>query len=132
MKNSFSFYYVAPDDPPQNFTSIRGINSILFGWLPPSVPNGIIHRYVFSIETADKTTIYMLDADQNMIPVDGFSPYQFYSTSVIASTFVNGKFSDSPPATLMEFTLPDSKLFLHTASIVLGLWATYIQSNTIS
>ena len=125
-KYSFSFDYIAPDDPPQNLTSTNNINSISFGWLPPSVPNGIICRYVFSIATSDIITTYFLDADQNTITLDNFDPYQFYSVNVIASTFVNGNFADSPPATLMEFTLPGSKLLFHTMSIVLKLRTTYI------
>ena len=53
----------------------------------------------------------MLNGTQNVVMVDSFSPYQFYAVSVIASTFVNGNFADSPSAVLMDFTLPDSKLF---------------------
>ena len=80
--------------------------------MQPSCPNGIILHYLFSITTENNiTNSSMLSANQTTMTVDGFDPYEFYSIEVIALTFVNDNFLDSPPAVLMEFTLPDSELF---------------------
>ena len=90
------------------------MNSVTFHWLPPSTPNGVIRRYVFSIFTAGTTDIKELTAveGKNTLTMDGFHPFQFYSVNVTASTSVNGVFADSPLAMLDEFTLPDSELLL--------------------
>ena len=104
---------IAPDGPPENLTSVCAVNSITFQWLPPSIPNGIIHRYTFSIFTAANTTTKELLADQRTITFRGLQPSQLYAVSVTASTFFNGIYADSPPATLIESTLPDSELFIH-------------------
>ena len=108
----FFYLSLAPDDPPQQLLSERSTNSVTFHWLPPTIPNGIIRRYVFSIFTAGVTATKELTAvnGKNMLTMDGFHPYQFYSVNVTASTSVNGVFADSSPANLNEFTLPDSEL----------------------
>ena len=116
MYIQFLFYQlfcisIAPDSPPENLMSTRKTHNVTLEWLPPSCPNGIIYRYIFSITMASKIAVFILSADETTITVDGFDPYEFYSVTVIASTLVNGKFFDSPPAVLMEFTLPDSELF---------------------
>ena len=112
----FNCISIAPEGPPEYLISARNIHNVTFVWMPPSCPNGIIQRYIFSITTANKITNFMLFANGTTITVDGFEPYQFYTAHVIASTIVNGNFSDSPPAVLMEFTLPDSTLSIQASN----------------
>ena len=102
----------APEGPPENLTSTPTIHNVTFEWMPPSCPNGIIRRYLFSITLGNEVTNRMLCANQTTVTVDGLEPYEFYSVEVIASTFVDGNFSDSPPAVLTGFSLPDSELIL--------------------
>ena len=90
--------------------SDRRIHSVTFEWMPPSCPNGIIRRYLFSITIENGALHYELYANQTTMTVDGFDPYELYSVNVSASTNVNGNFLDGPPAVLVEHTLPDSEL----------------------
>ena len=105
------FYILAaPEGPPENLTSVRSIHHVKFEWMPPSCPNGIIHRYLLAITTVNKVANIVLLANETTKTVDGFEPYEVYSVEVVASTIVNGNFSDGPPAVLVELTLPDSEL----------------------
>ena len=113
--------FTAPEGPPENLTSDRRIDSVTFEWIPPSCPNGIIQRYLFSITMPDRAYNRELCANQTTMTVDGFDPYEPYTVEVNASTRVNGNFLDGPPAVLMERTLPDSELFEPVEQVCTGL-----------
>ena len=119
----------APDDPPQNLTSIRGITEVIFKWVAPSVPNGIICWYTFSIFTAGYTTTKGLSANQTIMRVDGFNSHQLYSVNVTASTCVNGFFADSPPAVLMEFTFDRDSEYCGTTEFLFVHIHTHTQAQ---
>ena len=104
------YIFTAPEGPPKNLMSDRRIHSVTFEWMPPSCPNGIIRRYLFSITMENGTLNHVLYANQTTMTVDGFDPYELYSVKVSASTNVDGNFSDGPPAVRVEHTLPDSEL----------------------
>ena len=77
----------------------------------PVVPNGIIIKYILTVDNLNTGNItdYIVDANPNqeMLErvVSGFSPYQNYTASVSASTIIGA----GPVATTTERTLPDSK-----------------------
>ena len=117
----YNVYFTAPEGPPENLTSDRRIESVTFEWMPPSCPNGIIRRYLFSITMENGTYNRELCANQTTMTVDGFEPFELYSVEVSASTRVNGTFLDGPPAMLEEHTLPDSELFEPVVQVHMGL-----------
>ena len=128
------YTFTAPEGPPENLISDRRIDSVTFEWMPPSCPNGIIQRYLFFITMENRTYTRELCANQTTMTVDGFDPYEQYTVVVNASTRVFDNFLDSPPAVLMERTLPDSELFepveqVHVCTgLQFCLWYMYLLS----
>ena len=111
----YELFVVVSYDSPQNFTSIPGLNSVLFSWMEPSSTNGIIINYNLTVtsnldESKLITFIIEVNPSQRIINkiVDGFSPYQNYTASVSASTIIGA----GPVASTAGRTLPDSKYII--------------------
>ena len=105
--------FTGPEDSPQQLTSNHSTTSIIFEWQPPTIPNGIIDRYIFSVSTASTVRTQVLSGDQRTTTIDGFNPYQFYSVSVTAANFVNRFLVNGPTTRIEGITLADSEFFLH-------------------
>ena len=85
-----------------------------FNWRPPAIPNGIItqYRFVFEVNLGAntfRTTTQLIDVtpNQNTVSttVNGLSPYENYTATVLATTVVGY----GPSATTQGRTDPDGK-----------------------
>ena len=88
-----------------------------FNWRPPATPNGIVSQYRFVIEVnlganTFRTITQLIDVIPNQntmsITIDGFSPYQYYTATVSATTIVGY----GPSATTTGRTDPDGRLLI--------------------
>ena len=132
--SKFNFYFfvvflsqTGPEDAPQDFTSSSTKNDVTFSWRRPATPNGIIIQYNFTVINLvnNQVNSKMINVSPNQetqsMTVDGFSPYQYY-TAIVSATTVVGY---GPSATTNGRTDPDSKyesftipFYIHFSSIL--------------
>ena len=115
----------APDTGPHAFSTTSTMTAILFHWLPPVQPNGVITRYTLTVQQIK--TVHLNSSTMSEL-VCGFQPGQLIGASISASTEEgNGPEVDIEAVTSERGELICAMFFCHIIiilsqhSVVLGI-----------
>ena len=99
---SFTMCCTVPAGPPRQVVAIvLNSTSIVFLWVAPSTPNGVITEY--QLQCSGGGQVFNLTVMETTITLSGLLPYTNYSCNITAHTSAGG----GPAATTIVITAQD-------------------------